>query len=329
MDTSIEASMLLFLIISLDTLVQVQFVLLFPMVQLQEWGLLTVQLCVNIAGIVYGVCRKEVSLELCYFFSTSSIRSFAFNAYAFHRESMLALVQLAFCISALWYMYARFERYYGEFNDDYVDFNWIMTVKLHAFVLPIVITLTIWEILSLQSQHLNIILTLSVCAADIIIRIINCILEIISIRRELAEVRYTGRGFYCIGILTIQLVCVAVYTFAAQHTRRYETINETMFISSAVFMLPFTFVKCMHVIKSQSTSQIILSVTEVYNPAANDVCAVCLFSDQSKSWVKLNCGHITHAKCAGKWYTQKNVCPLCRVPIINVQTQQAIEETNT
>ena len=61
----------------------------------------------------------------------------------------------------------------------------------------------------------------------------------------------------------------------------------------------------------------------------NESCAICMEEYQEgdgtqngKSIVELSCKHVFHAKCMEEWAEKNDICPMCRLPILN-QDQEA------
>lgn len=52
-----------------------------------------------------------------------------------------------------------------------------------------------------------------------------------------------------------------------------------------------------------------------------DVCAICLEENNKTGRQKLDCGHGYHEECIRRWLLRKNVCPLCRATVMDVDFQ--------
>ena len=53
-------------------------------------------------------------------------------------------------------------------------------------------------------------------------------------------------------------------------------------------------------------------VSSCVEEGCEETCAICQDDDQTKTKIRLECGHVFHAHCACNWFRQSPACPLCR-----------------
>jgi len=114
---------------------------------------------------------------------------------------------------------------------------------------------------------------------------------------------YTDYPYMCISFQIVTIFMIFTYALA------------TLFFIVIVIIL-LCFGRGTTTNFTSSISSILPPLPTIKVSSDNDICSICWEKpDDTKTWTKLNCGHLFHINCVNKWLKTQLTCPMCRSPI--------------
>ena len=94
--------------------------------------------------------------------------------------------------------------------------------------------------------------------------------------------------------------------------------NRNLYINDNDDFIPFNYIPPQQI---PETSTIVVTVQEFLVSDEDRNCCICMEQRECQEICRLNCQHLFCVQCINTNLSRNNSCPLCREPILNIQTQ--------